>query len=350
MDQIQCKIRFEHLYGNLTEYVEALVTCNTTAGQNILIETIPTFAGQDVTIVDTLPLQTLRSEGPNLDLTTLVGYWFASTRAVLESFAPPGDTSFFLPSVLYNNLTSLRLEYLGTPGSLMILTIGNSATLLKPNTPADDYWILYLSYSQNTSVAQNPTRIPIAFLPTGDIDMTHTLPSDLEKANNLIKPTIQILRDISGDNSFDIWRLFNWLFVGIYWSLLADLGQIAPTAYDITIPLDPQLVSFPPTNNIYVNQTLFEIFSDYFNSTIVPLFLKFGITPPPPILLDDNTRLKPIETTLLRSYSCAQRQPKSPISLIISVIAADYALIAGAYTITLYIAGQFQKKKDAGKL
>ena len=211
-----------------------------------MIETIPTVAGQDFTTYDALPLQILRSEGPSLNLTTLVGYWTASARAVLEIFAPLGDTSFFLPSILYNNLTSLRLEYLGTSGSLIVLTIGNSATLPKPNTPAADHWILYLSYSQNSSVAQNPTRIPIAFLPTGDVDMTHTLPSDLEKANSLIEPTVQVLRDISGDNSLDIWRLFNWLFVGIYWSLLADLGQIAPTGYDITIPADPLPVTFPP--------------------------------------------------------------------------------------------------------
>jgi hypothetical protein len=179
--------------------------------------------------------------------------------------------------------------------------------------------------------------------------MTHTLPSDLANANSLIEPTIQILRDISGDSSFDIWKLFNWMIVVVHWSLLANLGQIAPTAYDTTIPNDPQPVPFPPTNNIFINQSLFEIYSGYSNSTLEPLFAEIGFTPPPPVLLDDQNRLMPVETTLLRSYTCTQRQPKGPISLIISVISADYALIVGAYTITLYIAGRIQKRKDAGK-
>jgi hypothetical protein len=179
--------------------------------------------------------------------------------------------------------------------------------------------------------------------------MTHTLASDLANANSLLKPTVQVLRDISGDSSFDIWKLFNWMIVVLHWSLLANLGQIAPTAYDTTIWNDPQPVPFPPTNNIFINQSLFEIYSGYSNSTLLPFFMRVGITPPPPVLLDDHNRLTPVETTLLRSYMCTQRQPRRSISLIISVISADYALIVGAYTITLYIAGRIQKKKDAGK-
>ena len=194
-----------------------------------------------------------------------------------------------------------------------------------------------------------PTRIPLAFLPTGEMDMTHTLPSDLAQATELLAPTIQVVRDISGDDSFDIFTLLSWTFLGYYWILLADLGKIAPTAYDITVPNNPQPIPFSSNHNIFVNTTLFEIYFQYFNRTIIPLSQKLGFTLPNPVILNNDNRLTPVETTLLRSYSCSKRQPKSPVSLIVSVITADYAFIIGGYQLILYITGWFQRRKDDGK-
>jgi hypothetical protein len=194
-----------------------------------------------------------------------------------------------------------------------------------------------------------PTRIPLAFLPTGEMDMTHTLPSDLTQATELLAPTIQVVRDISGDDSFDIFTLLSWTFLSYYWILLADLGQIAPTAYDITVPNNPHPVPFSSNHNIFVNTTLFETYFQYFNRTIIPLSQKLGFNPPNPVILNNDNRLTSVETTLLRSYSCSKRQAKSPVSLIVSVITADYAFIIGGYQLILYITGWFQRRKDDGK-
>lgn len=179
--------------------------------------------------------------------------------------------------------------------------------------------------------------------------MIHTLTDDLTKANDLLAPTIQLLQRVFDDSSFDIWKFFNWLFVGFYWTFLADLGQIAPTAYDLTTANYPQPVPFPSTNNIFVNGTLFGIYSTYLINTLAPVlqdaFGNLSVSLPP---LDNNTRLKPVNTTILRSYSCSQRQLRDGVSLIILVVVADYALIAGAYKFIVLVAGWFQKRKDAG--
>src|SRR5277367_277479 len=223
----------------------------------------------------------------------------------------------------------------------------------KPNTPAGDYWTLYVAYSDLQQPSPQ-TRLAISFLPTGEIDVAHTPTSNLTKANTLLAPTIEIMQESLGEPTFDIWRFFNWVMVTNYWGLLADLGQIAPTACDLTVPPTtygapgpiPQPVPFPSTNNIFINETLFQGYFDYYNSTLSPAIQVFIGAQPPPVLLNDETRLEPIETTLLRSYTCSNRQIKSPLDLIIAVLVADYALIMGAYKIILFITGWLQKRKD----
>ena len=232
------------------------------------------------------------------------------------------------------------------------LTTGNSDTLLKPNTPAGEYWILYVAYTQTADTQE--TRIPIAFLPTGEVDTTHTVPADLTRANDLLAPAAQLLQSLFDDNSFDIWKFFNWLFIGFYWTLLADLGQIAPTGYDTStfISLNyPQPVPFPSTNNIFVNGTLYAIYSAYLNNTLGPVLQEnFGTLSLPPVPpFDDNTRLTPVNTTILQSYSCSQRRLRDGMSLVILVVVADYALITGAYKFIVLVAGWFQKRKDGSK-
>ena len=176
-------------------------------------------------------------------------------------------------------------------------------------------------------------------------------PENLTAANNLLAPTIQLLREATGDSTFDIWRFFNWVYVTYYWALLADFGLSAPTAYDFTNSNYPAAVPFPSTNNIFVNETLFQLYFEYFNSTILPILVRqFDGPPPPPVLLNNETRFEPIQKTLLRSYICSQREKKEALSLIISVIAAEYALIVGAYKVVLIITGWRQKRKNDGKI
>jgi hypothetical protein len=180
--------------------------------------------------------------------------------------------------------------------------------------------------------------------------MTLTSLDDLTIANTLLAPTVGLLREIMDDTNFDFWRFFNWIMVTYYWVLLADLGQIAPTAYDLTTST-PQPVLFPSTNNPFVNETLFQVYFDYFNSTLRPFLEEAYRTPgPPPVLLNDETRLTSTQTTLLRSYTCSWMRIRSPLNLIIQVMAADYALIVGAYTVVRLTTGWWQKRKDDGKV
>jgi len=223
--------------------------------------------------------------------------------------------------------------------------------MLKPNTPAGDYWVLNVAYSQyQTPLGES--LIPIAFLPTGEMDMTHTSPENLTTANNLLAPTIQLMRNATGDSTFDFWRFVGWIYVTYYWELLADIGLSAPTAYDFTNSNPPTAVPFPSTNNIFVNETLFQVYFEYYNSTILPILAvsRFGGPPYPPVLLNDETRVEPIQKTLLRSYICSQRDRKEALSLIISVIAGEYALVVGAYKVVLIITGWWQKRRDDADL
>lgn len=226
---------------------------------------------------------------------------------------------------------------------------GNSVEFLKPNTPAGDYWFLYIVYTTDETIGE--VRIPIAFLPTGEIDTTHTTTGNLTIANELLAPTIAIVRLLTGDSSFDLWKLLNWMFVGYYWAFLADLRQVAPTAYDRTVANNPLPVTYASTNNVFVNETLFNIYSIYIQETILPIIQSFGsdislfqwLVP-----LNNITRLYTTETTFLRTYSCSKREKKVWVSLLISVVAADYALIVGTYRLFLFIMGWNQRRKDEG--
>jgi len=138
--------------------------------------------------------------------------------------------------------------------------------------------------------------------------------------------------------------------VTYYWGLLANLGKVAPTAYDLTTST-PQPVPFPSTNNIFVNESLFRGYFDYKNIPLFPLIEEvFLASPPTPVLLNDETSLKSTQTTILRSYTCSWRRIRFPVPLIISVIVADYAMIEGANTVLQVISGWWQKRKDDRKV
>lgn len=81
---------------------------------------------------------------------------------------------------------------------------------------------------------------------------------------------------------------------------------------------------------------------------ILPIFLNNQLGPnilnfPP---LNDTNRLQQTGVLFLKSYSCVERQLKGWVSVIISVIAANYALISVPYTILIWTAGRFQKRRD----
>lgn len=226
------------------------------------------------------------------------------------------------------------------------------------NTPAADFWTLYIFYIfQNATVPYQEIAIPIVFLPTGDIDFTRTNPNDYILANNILRPTITLLR-AAINPTFDIWRLLNWVFVSFYWTILADLGQIAPTTYNLTNFLEGSPVwiantsqpqqFFPPTNNIFVNETLFDIYSAYLRNTLLPFDPAFKV--PAFSSLSSENQLMPVETGFIPSYACLQRQWKGVLSAIISVLVADYALFFGPYHAYLWFFGWLKTHRDENGL
>lgn len=213
------------------------------------------------------------------------------------------------------------------------------------DTPAAEYWTLYVEF-----IDASPRTVPISFLPTGEIDWTRTQMSDMIFANSSLAPTTRVLQSITGDENFDIWRLFNWFFVSWYWVFLADFGQTAPSIYtqgglNLSFP-----IVFPATNNIFINKTLFEIYYSYLQTTILPILQYFqpDLVIPSLLPVSDGNQLLPVNTCFLRSYSCLQRQIKGWASATISVLVANYTLIIGPYSFIAFIAGWLQKRKDEG--
>jgi hypothetical protein len=216
-----------------------------------------------------------------------------------------------------------------------------------PNTPAGDCWTIYI-------LAMSPGEVDgveysITFLPTGEVDFGHTDFADFENADALLAPTTEWLKLYwIADETFDIWKLLNWMFVSAYWVLLADFGQIAPTVYAQS---DSDLASaffFPSTNNIFVNETLFEVYSSYLQDIVLPILQQVqpALTIPDFSPLNGSNRLQSTDVSFLRSYSCIQRQSKGWVSAAISVLVADYAFIMGPYSLFALMAGWYQRRKD----
>jgi hypothetical protein len=191
------------------------------------------------------------------------------------------------------------------------------------------------------SINQNITYI--TFLPNGSIDWTHTSHEEVDSATFLLTDAIKILQS-QMSKQLDFWKLINWFVVSVYWSLLFDLGQV------FTVNLDSDdLALTPSTNNIFINQTLFDIYSSFLVDTIGPLEKLTGIPVPSFEPISSQNYLQARDTTFLRSYSCVERHVKPVISLLISVIVADYALIMGAYTFAINVAGMIQKRRHYGE-
>src|SRR6202035_5570431 len=165
----------------------------------------------------------------------------------------------------------------------------------------------------------------ITFLPNGSIDWTHTSHVEVDSATFLLTDAIKVLQS-QMSKQLDFWKLINWYFVSVYWSLLFDLGQVLPVNFD-----SDDWALAPSTNNIFINQSLFDIYSSFLVDTIGPLENLTGIPVPSFEPVSSQNYLQARDTTFLRSYSCVERHVKPVISLLISVIVADYALIMGAY-------------------
>jgi hypothetical protein len=215
-----------------------------------------------------------------------------------------------------------------------------------PNTPAGDFWSLQFGFTPTYSFSEE-TRL-ISFLPTGEIDMTHTSEMDLARVKSILAPTISYLQVATNNSSFDILPLLNWVFVSYYWVTLYDLGQIAPIYYNDTPAGYPDFttpVLFPPINNIFVNSTLFQLYTTTLEKVVLPFLAPHINLPPLNFLpLDANNRLKPRSTSLLRSYSCQQRVRREWLSALVLFFAASYPFIVGGYHFLMWLVSL--KKSD----
>lgn len=182
--------------------------------------------------------------------------------------------------------------------------------------------------------------------------------SDFTEATALLSPTFKIV-EADSKEPIDVWGVINWYFMSCYWTFLYQFGDIAPTIYQqanggaFTI-IDGQIningMGYPnfsapitslPTNNIFWNEELFEISSDYLRNTLVPLVLRlypeFTIELPQFLPLNDTNRAQRVPTAMYTSYQCSELVWKGWASAIVSILVAIFSLWTTGYAILLVI-------------
>ena len=216
------------------------------------------------------------------------------------------------------------------------------------NSPANDYWTLYIQYTKNNEIL--PTTIPITFNVTGEVDTTRTSKENQSTVEKLLAPTILLIKLRGAENGIDVdfWKLLNWVIVGYYWTILNDLGQVNPTVY-APIPPQPlpswyqmnftQGTRLASTNNIFTNSTLYHLYSTYLNDTILPV-LNYSARDLPVNL---EIPLQPQVTTFVRSYNCQIRQWKAPFEAFVSIVTTIYVFVTGAYSFFIFVSALLEK-------
>lgn len=256
----------------------------------------------------------LSSTLPDLNVTSAVGVWTTLLGQSLEILE--GLQSL---NVTLNGSLKFRFDPFSTPS---------------PFGGPDLRWSIYFeAYDENG----HSFAAVIWFSRTGE--MIQTSPVDFDEINQIL--------GLVGKQALDFWDILNWIFVSQYWISLYDLGQIADDISDGYSP-DSNGNIF---NNIFINDTLFEIYSSVLNDTLIPYYYDWFVDylPIPSFLpLNATNRLFSVPTTLLQNYSCSERKMKLWFTAFISVFAADYALIGTAYKILIFITGYFQQRKDEG--
>jgi len=216
------------------------------------------------------------------------------------------------------------------------------------NTPAGpDGWFIEIDYSYQDANTTN--TVYIFYDSTGqvnDVNISATNASDLSTANILFSETIKALNNNPAGIAVDLWELINWLYVTQYWSLLYSVGQTSPVLYSRNGSFPNTFAPYTPgsQNNIFINSTLFDIYSDYLLKTVLPLLsVEYNQSLPFKALSDENY-LVPYDTGFTMGYTCTQAQLKEPLSLIVSLLVANYALLAGSFSLFKWIGKLYEKK------
>ena len=233
-----------------------------------------------------------------------------------------------------------------------ILTV--DYVLGKSNSPAGKNWVLLLKYATLDEIVE----IPITYGASGEIDAPRTCSKNLSIANSVLQPAIEPLRLLAAlqGHEFDFWEFANWLFVGFYWTMLANVGQLQPVNYT-PMPVSPlprlntvnlsDITVYDYKYNWFVNQTLYRRYSTYLTTTILPML---GHSSPQIADLSDNNSLQLYTMTFVRSYICQIRDWKHPIEAFISVAVTIYVFVTGFYTFIKFFVGLYiaRPKINAG--
>lgn len=213
------------------------------------------------------------------------------------------------------------------------------------NTLGNDRWNLTIVYSPSNSTDFDFRQI--VFFPTGEIDMNQTTIESFDFLNDLLSESFDYLRNQLGAE-LDPWQFFNWFFVSLYWVFLSNVGQVQPTTYPIHGTLfNTPLVDFaqptfyPSSNNIFVNGTLFELYSLY----LIDLLALTNRTLPEFLPLNESNRLQPETTTFVLGYNCQERQLKS--GWILSVFAAVSTPLVTVYGILMFVVIKVESRRNS---
>lgn len=220
------------------------------------------------------------------------------------------------------------------------------------NTPAGGSWIFSIRYTYTGS--QDIQHLAIRYLSNGDIDRIRTSNTTLATLNWLFEPAIALYRNVASRQGImpDFWKFMNWIVVSWYWILLLELGQTQPTMYPpVTNVPFPELytgdfsrtIFFEPTNNIFMNASLFDIYSTYLSNTILPLvgLPSFRFDP-----LTEENKLNVATTTIVHSYTCQVRQLKEPVTAFFAVITTIYVFTTGPFHLIIFIATLFKTRRN----
>ena len=176
--------------------------------------------------------------------------------------------------------------------------------------------------------------------------------TNLTVPNELLAPTIAFLNEKAhnaGLGPIDLWTLLNWMFVCQYWALLYDLGASHPIVYprNETLPttFTPYKLSGPVTNNIFINETLFTIYEDFYRTTVLPLLgvSSVGLAP---LVLNSSDSVEQGNVSFKMGYSCRQSELKAPLNLIISLLVADLSMSQSMLALVITGAAWVQRKKS----
>ena len=122
------------------------------------------------------------------------------------------------------------------------------------------------------------------------------------------------------------------MYIVQYWTLLDDVGQVQPTLYERTgtFPGSWTPYTYSAKNNIFINPALYQIYDNYFRSTILPLL---GIQTAPPKVAPPSSSdsLNPRFITFEMGYVCTESQQKPWPSLILAIVIGDYTILSGCY-------------------